>query len=228
MTTPTLIELRKLAEAAKGAKLPYSGDAKKAILAFQCEAVPSRVIELLDALEAQAAEIERLTQDRDDIWEEKKRLSKLLATTKAELAALKAQEPVGFVESAVRGAGGFHARLHEGVFMPAGTALYASPVAQEVVSLKDAMFDEAVSWCDSSGINVLGPEQLSSLVNTLYLTAQEVGREEVAFVKFKNGAVDFDTDDNIVISNMPGDCMDESIEWKPVYLSAHTPQKGER
>ena len=41
-------------------------------------------------------------------------------------------EPIGFVESAVRGAGGFHACLSSGVFVPAGTQLYAAPIPQQV------------------------------------------------------------------------------------------------
>lgn len=45
----------------------------------------------------------------------------------------------------------------------------------------------------------------------------EAQGEAVAFVKFKDGEVNYCTDDNIVISNTPGDCMDESIEWLPVF-----------
>ena len=40
----------------------------------------------------------------------------------------------------------------------------------------------------------------------------------VAYVRFSNGEVDYDAD--AVISNTPGDCMDESIEWFPVYAAA--------
>lgn len=50
------------------------------------------------------------------------------------------------------------------------------------------------------------------------LSAQlEAQGEAVAYVKFKDGAVHFDTDDNIVISNTPDDCVDESIDWRPVF-----------
>lgn len=49
-------------------------------------------------------------------------------------------------------------------------ALYAAPKALEPVALEDEMLDAAISWCDSNGINVLEPEQLSSLVNSLYIT----------------------------------------------------------
>lgn len=37
-------------------------------------------------------------------------------------------------------------------------------------TLENEMLDAAISWCDSNGINVLGPEQLSHLVNSLYVT----------------------------------------------------------
>ena len=43
-------------------------------------------------------------------------------------------------------------------------------------------------------------------------------QEPVAYVRFSNGEVDYDAD--AVISNTPGDCMDESIEWLPVYAAA--------
>jgi len=43
-------------------------------------------------------------------------------------------------------------------------------------------------------------------------------QEPVAYVKFKDGEVDYDSD--VVISNTEGDCMDESIEWRPVYAAA--------
>lgn len=46
----------------------------------------------------------------------------------------------------------------------------ASIQKQEPVALEDEMLDAAISWCDSNGINVLEPEQLSSLVNSLYIT----------------------------------------------------------
>lgn len=66
------------------------------------------------------------------------------------------------------------------------------------------------------------PELESEISDLRSELAKQAGQSEaVAFVKFKNGAVDFETDDNIVISNTSGDCMDDSIEWKPVYT---TPQ----
>ena len=48
------------------------------------------------------------------------------------------------------------------------------------------------------------------------------GQEPVAYVKFKDGDVDYDSD--AVISNTLGDCMDESIEWRPVYATPQTRQ----
>ena len=37
-------------------------------------------------------------------------------------------------------------------------------------TLENEMLDAAVCWCCSNGINVLEPEQLASLVNSLYVT----------------------------------------------------------
>jgi len=45
--------------------------------------------------------------------------------------------------------------------------------------------------------------------------------EPVAFVCFKRGEVDYESD--VVISNTAGDCMDDSTEWRPVYTA--TPQR---
>ncbi len=42
--------------------------------------------------------------------------------------------------------------------------------------------------------------------------------EPVAWVRFSDGEVDYDAD--AVISNVEGDCMDEYIEWRPVFLAA--------
>jgi hypothetical protein len=52
---------------------------------------------------------------------------------RAQIEASRKQKPVGFVESAVRGAGGFHACFRSGVFAPSGTQLYAAPVVPEDV-----------------------------------------------------------------------------------------------
>ena len=41
------------------------------------------------------------------------------------------------------------------------------------VALEDEMLDTAISWCDSNGINVLGPEELSSLVRSLCITVRD-------------------------------------------------------
>ena len=43
-------------------------------------------------------------------------------------------------------------------------------------------------------------------------------QEPVAWVRFSDGEVDYDAD--AVISNTEGDCMDEYIEWRPVFLAA--------
>ena len=40
----------------------------------------------------------------------------------------------------------------------------------QTTTTEDEMLDAAISWCDSNGINALEPEQLSSLVSTLFVT----------------------------------------------------------
>lgn len=46
--------------------------------------------------------------------------------------------------------------------------------------------------------------------------AAPVAQEPVAWVLMHNGNVAYDRDEAI-ISNVPGDCLDESYEWRPVY-----------
>ena len=108
------------------------------------------VLRLMKEREALQAEVERLTLERDvnkrmrdQHFAEVERLKRgesmnewvALLTENGELrtqlAAAQGQEPIGFVESAVRGAGGFHARFSSGVFIPAGTPLFATPVPQQ-------------------------------------------------------------------------------------------------
>lgn len=197
-TTQTLVELRRLAEAAKGAKLPYSVAAKKALLEFQCEAVPSQIIELLDAIEAQAREIERLealhvTTMMDELQpalEERNALRTQVEAQareierltnnfkvnlaamhkaanerdafKAELAAIRAQEPVLVVEKEPEYWSGGH--FHQGTQpyvdrtkvwnLKIGTKLYAAPVAAPVVDvnagLVDTLFEIFQGWSSAT------------------------------------------------------------------------------
>lgn len=42
---------------------------------------------------------------------------------------------------------------------------------------EDALFDAAVSWCDSNGIDALEPEQLGSLVRSLFVEARDIKSE---------------------------------------------------
>jgi len=58
-------------------------------------------------------------------------------------------------------------------------------------------------------------ESESVLLNRL---AALEGQEPVAYVRFSDGEVDYGAD--AVISNTAGDCMDEFIEWRPVYAAA--------
>ena len=44
--------------------------------------------------------------------------------------------------------------------------------------------------------------------------------EPVAYVKFRNGEVDYDCDDNCIISNTPGDIITDEIEWRAVFTEA--------
>lgn len=71
----------------------------------------------------------------------------------AELQRLEKQEPVGFVESAVRGAGGFHACLRQGVFVPAGANLYAAAGASPVQPIGINGLTEAET---SASMSVMG------------------------------------------------------------------------
>jgi hypothetical protein len=59
----------------------------------------------------------------------------------------------------------------------AGPAITAIKQAQEPVELEDDMLDAAISWCDSNGINVLEPEQLASLVNSLFVTVRDASEQ---------------------------------------------------
>ena len=81
--------------------------------------------EAADALEAAQAENAQWRVDFKEMLIERD-------AALARLAELEKQEPVGFVESAVRGAGGFHACLRQGVFVPAGANLYAAAGAPPV------------------------------------------------------------------------------------------------
>lgn len=130
-TTQTLIELRKLADAATpgathvgfhnkiGDPLRGSGwqddlvpvthvcsSANGAVLAFvprevDCDfyaaANPAKVIELLDALEAQAREIDGGKKDQRENLSNQCELQAEVNTLKAELVAIRAQEPVEIV-----------------------------------------------------------------------------------------------------------------------------------
>lgn len=40
--------------------------------------------------------------------------------------------------------------------------------------------------------------------------------QPAAYVLTKDGEIYWESDDGIVISNTPGDCLDESYEWRPV------------
>lgn len=196
-TTQTLVELRRRAEAVRDAKLPHPK--WLAENAFKAAFNYGTVIELLDALEAQARESERLEalhvttmmdelqpalEERDTlraelaelkveaeealklhnslideavgIWKERDNLLEQLAAAQKEGLELRAEltelqtekleletqlrltcsslvsaraKPVGTVESAVMGAGGFHVRLEKGAVAPrVGDKLYTSPV----------------------------------------------------------------------------------------------------
>lgn len=86
--------------------------------------------EAADALQAAQAEIERLQTTVKHLSDAAANATFAEKAALAQLAELSKQEPVGFVESAVRGAGGFHACFNQGVFVPAGSQLYAAPAVQ--------------------------------------------------------------------------------------------------
>ena len=52
-------------------------------------------------------------------------------------------------------------------------------------TLENEMFDAAVSWCCSNGINVLEPEQLASLVNSLYITVRDAAPANLVLVPLR-------------------------------------------
>jgi hypothetical protein len=55
------------------------------------------------------------------------------------------------------------------------------PVAEielDAVDLEEEMFDAAVSWCESNGIIVFEPEQLGSLVSTLFVTVRDAAPQQ--------------------------------------------------
>jgi hypothetical protein len=55
------------------------------------------------------------------------------------------------------------------------------PVAEiepDAVDLEEEMFDAAVSWCESNGIIVFEPEQLESLVSTLFVTVRDAAPQQ--------------------------------------------------
>ena len=52
-------------------------------------------------------------------------------------------------------------------------------------TLENEMLDAAISWCDSNGINVLEPEQLASLVNSLYITVRDAAPANLVLVPLR-------------------------------------------
>lgn len=87
--------------------------------------------EAADAIEALEAEIQRQYACIRSHAEITHKAEDERDALQAQLAAAQGQEPIGFVESAVRGAGGFHAYFSSGVFIPAGTQLYTAPIPQQ-------------------------------------------------------------------------------------------------
>lgn len=75
---------------------------------------------------------------------------------------------------------------------------------QAPVALEDEMLDTAISWCDSNGINVLGLEELSSLIQSLCITVRDTSPkalepltderidelEDAAFRDYMEGRID--------------------------------------
>ena len=58
----------------------------------------------------------------------------------------------------------------------------------------------------------------SAMLATAPAAPVAVGQGPVAWVLLHNGVVAYDRDEAI-ISNVPGDCIDESYEWRPVYTA---------
>jgi hypothetical protein len=250
MTTPTLIELRKLAEAATpGAwavfsepvlspfhaamelsRLPHGtpefqntlamvvddrnlvtsvtgcGKYSEANAAYIAAANPAKVIELLDALEAQAAEIERLK--KLVVWNQEQREIDLAIGEKernalrAELAALKAQEPVGYVAAGfiTLGEGRIKETSDESYKVP--VYLHASPVAQEVGGLvEDA---ERLDWIERK----LFTQKWNGVVGAGCATQWSIApdyRHTVQYIKTDDIEIDFRAAIDAAIAQQKGE-----------------------
>jgi hypothetical protein len=68
----------------------------------------------------------------------------------------------------------------------------------------------------SLGLNIKS-EQAAAIINAALRMEQEA--DPVAYVLFRDGEVFYETEDNIVISNKPGDSSD-LYQWLPVYTAA--------
>lgn len=176
------------------------------------------------------AELAETIVDRDDWKDEALSAQERFKRAEAELAALKAQEPVAWINYKVitdengnfasieSGRVGF-TRLSYGYDWGKSEPLYLAAGAQavpeaelraELIEIKsqfEMALEREVYW--NHCFNLLS-DQLASLKT----------KTPVAYVKFLNNEVDYDSD--AVISNTAGDCMDEAIEWRPVYLAAGT------
>lgn len=68
----------------------------------------------------------------------------------------------------------------------------------------------------SMGLNI-NSDQAAAIINAALRMQQEA--DPVAYVLFRDGEVFYETEDNIVISNKPGDSSD-LYQWLPVYTAA--------
>jgi hypothetical protein len=175
-TTQALTELRKLAEAVRDAELPHPK--WLAENAFKADLNYGTVIELLDAIEAQAREIERLKTDIENYV-------RISAEQGTELVAIRAQEsmsPKGFALVPLRPTAAMQEVFNEEGWEWADVLAAAEVVTEDqylyalkdgAESLQDEMLETAISWFDSNGINSLEVEQLISLVGSLYIAVRD-------------------------------------------------------
>jgi hypothetical protein len=84
-------------------------------------------------------------------------------------------------------------------------------MTDEILTWSERLGEQPSTWADIFGSMDSEIHDLRAYVNLLEK------QEPVAWVRFCDGEVDYSAD--AVISNTESDCMDEDIEWRPVYLA---------
>ena len=122
---------------------------------------------------------------------------------------------------------------------PAAQSLTDEQIADFVGDEYHSMTDSELRWFRlgeaAHGIGAAPAAQPddSELLTIAFMDGHAKGKaaalaqqgEPVAYVKFRNGEVDYDCDDNCVISNTPGDAITDEIEWRAVFTAAPAAQQ---